>query len=128
MGAACYGTSRRRSDLEAARRATLAAEQHPLHQLEPRAASGDQIRSIEAAIDDIRRAVRGLTASVDQVARGLDVNRRAIHEVLSARDRQDLAVAQFGSDVRRVIEAVERYTQSGPPPPVPARPARSDAF
>lgn len=104
MGAACYGASRRRSDLEAARQTTLAA----VHQLESRTAGGDEIKSIKASIDDIHRALRSLTASVDQVARGLDVHRHAIHEVLSARDRQDLAVAQFGSDVQRVIEAVER--------------------
>jgi methyl-accepting chemotaxis protein len=128
MGASCCGASTsRRSDLEAARWASPATAQ-PVHQLEPRAASGDQIKAIEAAIDDIRRALRSLTASVDQVARGLDVNRHAIHEVLSARDRQDLAVAQFGSDVRRVVEAVEQYTRLGPPPPVPPRPARSDVF
>ena len=104
MGAACCCATRRQSDLAAARRATPAA----VHQLEVRAAGGEEIKSIKASIDDIHRALRSLTASVDQVARGLDVHRHAIHEVLSARDRQDLAVAQFGSDVQRVIAAVER--------------------
>ena len=115
MGAACsppcQNASADESRFELARIASATAER--LAAIEERlllAESRIRVADLNAhlARDEHRASIHALTACVDGIGSGLDTCMHAVDGILAARDRQDKAVAQFGADTRRVVDAVDK--------------------
>ena len=114
MGAACCPPCRDASAdeirFELARIASAATER--LAAVEDRLALAEsriRVADLNAHLtrDEHRESIRALSACVDGIGGGLDTCMHAIDGIIAARDRQDKAVAQFGADTRRVIDAID---------------------